>query len=162
MPAQILEFANRLLPTAAPDVRPSRSIRATEEPPRILAAPVGELAATTAAEVLDLASRWISIGVIAPDELTGAVRDGLSAAGIPCSIAIAGPSETSVVVLTPAEAKGLEFDAVVVVEPAAVHDIEPSGPRHLYVALTRAVQHLSVIHESPLPAPLMYTSALPA
>src|SRR5207237_47731 len=82
----------------------------------------------TAAEVLALASRWISIGVIVPDELHDEIADGLAAAGIPCSAAVAGPSETSVVVLNPQEAKGLEFDAVVVVEPSDIYAVEPCCP----------------------------------
>ena len=50
-----------------------------------------------------------------------------------------------------ASAKGLEFDAVVVVEPARIVSEEPSGVRVLYVALTRAVQHLGILHAEPLP-----------
>ena len=51
-------------------------------------------------------------------------------------------------------AKGLEFDRVVVVEPAAIADAEPdlrTGLRRLYVVLTRAVSELTVVHASPLP-----------
>jgi DNA helicase IV len=51
-------------------------------------------------------------------------------------------------------AKGLEFDQVIVVEPARISDTGPSGLRRLYVALTRAVSRLSVLHAEPLPAPL--------
>ena len=56
--------------------------------------------------------------------------------------------------LTAVLAKGLEFDAVVVVEPAAIYAL-PAGPSILYVALSRAVQHLSVVHGEPLPEPLL-------
>jgi DNA helicase IV len=54
-------------------------------------------------------------------------------------------------------AKGLEFDAVVVVEPAAIAAAEPderTGLRRLYVVLTRAVSHLIVLHSQDLPDPL--------
>jgi DNA helicase IV len=51
-------------------------------------------------------------------------------------------------------AKGLEFDQVIVVEPAAITGTAPSGLRRLYVALTRAVSRLFVLHTEPLPAPL--------
>ena len=54
-------------------------------------------------------------------------------------------------------AKGLEFDRVVVVEPAAIVDGEPdvrTGLRRLYVVLTRAVSELTVVHSEPLPGPL--------
>ena len=53
--------------------------------------------------------------------------------------------------LPPTSAKGLEFDAVVVVEPARIVAEESSGVRVLYVALTRAVQHLGILHTEPLP-----------
>ncbi|GII04879.1 HelD family protein [Planobispora takensis] len=56
-----------------------------------------------------------------------------------------------VAVLTPATAKGLEFDAVVVVEPAEILARGPAGGRDLYVALTRATRRLTVAHRGPLP-----------
>ena len=52
-------------------------------------------------------------------------------------------------------AKGLEFDAVVVVEPADIAGDDARGLRLLYVALTRPIQHLSVVHARPLPAALV-------
>jgi DNA helicase IV len=152
VPAQILDLANRLLAVAAPDLRPSRSIRTTPQLPQIIEVDdPAELGARVAAEVMEVAARWVSIGVIAPEGRTESLRQALATAGIPASVAVAGPSETSVVVLTPVEAKGLEFDAVIVVDPAGILAITPAGARHLYVALTRAVQHLSVIHLGPLP-----------
>jgi DNA helicase IV len=48
-------------------------------------------------------------------------------------------------------AKGLEFDAVVVVEPAAIAGTDARGLRLLYVAMTRPIQHLSIVHAEPLP-----------
>lgn len=61
------------------------------------------------------------------------------------------PGHEAVAVLAPVEAKGLEFDAVVVVEPSAIA-ASANGLRHLYVSMTRAVQHLGIIHHEPLPA----------
>jgi DNA helicase IV len=52
-------------------------------------------------------------------------------------------------------AKGLEFDAVVVVEPAAIAGEDRRGLRLLYVAMTRPIQALTVVHAQPLPAPLL-------
>ena len=51
-------------------------------------------------------------------------------------------------------AKGLEFDHVIVVEPARIAGAEARGLQRLYVALTRAVSRLTVLHAEPLPAPL--------
>ena len=56
-------------------------------------------------------------------------------------------------VVTPPTAKGLEFDATIVVEPAAFVDL-PNGLRLLYVALTRCVQRLLIVRSEPMPAPL--------
>ncbi len=68
---------------------------------------------------------------------------------------LAEPGEVSpdhpLVVVPAALAKGLEFDAVIVVEPAAIAEHEPHGIRLLFVALTRAVQHLAIAHSRDLP-----------
>ncbi len=56
--------------------------------------------------------------------------------------------------IPPESAKGLEFDAVIVVEPAAIAAVGDHGLRLLYIALTRAVRTLTLIHADPLPAPL--------
>jgi superfamily I DNA/RNA helicase len=56
-----------------------------------------------------------------------------------------------VVVLPVTAAKGLEFDAVVVVEPAELLAESPRGANDLYVALTRSTQRLAVVHAAPLP-----------
>ena len=58
------------------------------------------------------------------------------------------------VVLSPAQSKGLEFDAVVLVEPAAILAGSSRGPSDLYVAMTRPTQRLRILHQQPLPAAL--------
>jgi DNA helicase IV len=62
--------------------------------------------------------------------------------------------EVDVAVLSPVAAKGLEFDAAIVVEPSAIVQEEPGAERALFVALTRAVQHLSILHVMELPIAL--------
>ena len=102
---------------------------------------------------------------VAEDELFAAAlreagalaeRDGLLAVIAPRSMAGAAPhgdafDEASVPVLTPRQAKGLEFDHVVVVEPAAIAEDGEQGLRELYVALTRPTKTLVVVHARPLP-----------
>jgi len=66
-----------------------------------------------------------------------------------------------VVVLPVSAAKGLEFDAVVLVEPAELVAESPRGLNDLYVALTRATQRLTVVHREPLPA-VLHGLAAPA
>jgi superfamily I DNA/RNA helicase len=82
--------------------------------------------------------------------------EGLLAVIVPRELARNLPAddlfdELSVPVLTPRQAKGLEFDHVVVVEPAAVADGGDRGLRELYVALTRPTKTLVVVHARPLP-----------
>jgi superfamily I DNA/RNA helicase len=62
--------------------------------------------------------------------------------------------DAPVAVLGPAEAKGLEFDDVIVVEPSALVRHDRRGLRLLYVTLTRATQRLSVVHAEALPEAL--------
>jgi DNA helicase IV len=90
-----------------------------------------------------------SIGVIAVDTDVVRVREALHAAGITA----AGPDELGarVTVLPATLAKGLEYDHVVAVEPAAVAEAEARGLHRLYVVLTRAVSRLDVVHARPLP-----------
>jgi DNA helicase IV len=58
------------------------------------------------------------------------------------------------VVLTTRQTKGLEFDSVLVVDPAGIVAESPRGYSDLYVALTRATQRLGILHDDALPAPL--------
>jgi DNA helicase IV len=148
VPAPLMDYANQLLPVAAPDVVPTRSVRADGRPPRLVAVAGGvdELVAVTTATVVELAADWGSVGVVAPDD----VRRGL-------------PTDLPATLVAPEEAKGLEFDAVVVVEPAAIGS-SPDDARNLrllYVALTRAVQELVVLHNAPLPTALGKPPVIP-
>jgi DNA helicase IV len=98
-----------------------------------------------------------SVAVIAADEQVAYFRDALAAAGL--EPALLGETEdemdTTRLVCVPATlAKGLEFDAVVVVEPARIVAAEPRGLHRLYVVLTRAVSRLQIVHAAPLPTAL--------
>ncbi|WP_179203497.1 ATP-binding domain-containing protein, partial [Streptomyces griseiscabiei] len=77
------------------------------------------------------------------------LRGALSEAGV----TVGGPGELGVpvTVLGAGAAKGLEYDHVVVVEPAAIVAAEERGLHRLYVALTRAVSRLDVVHARALP-----------
>jgi DNA helicase IV len=141
VPAPILELANRLLPHAGVTVAPTRSARATSAAPEIIEA--RELEPEVVAAAVGLAAVHASVAVIAPE----ALHEAIVAAGLPIGEALAAP----ISLITPAESKGLEFDAVVVVEPLLVARIGEHGVRLLYVAMTRAVQHLTVIHTTGLP-----------
>ena len=136
VPGEIMELALPLLDVIAPDVEPPISYRQGGAPPRFVRVAAGEL--------LDVAL------------LEAAGLDGLVAVIAPPSLAGGASGETfdesSVPILTPRQAKGLEFDHVVVVEPALIVDEGgDSGLRELYVALTRPTKTLSIVHAGPLP-----------
>jgi DNA helicase IV len=134
VPAEIMDLALPLLERIAPDVEPPIAYRTGGHPPRFVAGGLEEALAEAAA-----------------------FEDGLVAVIAAPSVAAAAPSghvfeETEVPVLTAPQAKGLEFDHVVVVEPAAI--VAEGGLRELYVALTRPTKTLVVVHEDPLPEEL--------
>lgn len=158
VPASVIEYAARLLPHMAPDLGAPVSVR--ENPGRLDLLPVADLVPEAVAAVGEVASREGSVGVIVPDSLVAQVGRALTGSGLKHDV-LGGPElheEIHQVQLVPATvAKGLEFDHVVVVEPAAIAAAEPdprTGLRRLYVVLTRAVTSLTVVHAEPLPEAL--------
>ena len=95
-----------------------------------------------------------TVAVIAPPSAIGAVATELERAGIRFGDARRSGLDTPVTLVTVRLVKGLEFDAVVVVEPSRVMAETAQGLRALYVALTRATRRLTVVHAEPLPGPL--------
>ena len=76
----------------------------------------------------------------------------LHAAGIGHAVLDGASAEARLTIVPVTLAKGLEFDQVIVVEPARITAAGSRGPHRLYVALTRAVSRLTVLHAEPLPA----------
>jgi DNA helicase IV len=146
VPDEVIAVANRLLPHIAPAVEPARSVRAGDRALRFSAGPV----VATVGESLQFEG---SVGVIVPDARVKAVLAALTEAGIEAHD-LADEADSRVTVVPATAAKGLEFDSVVVLEPARIVAAEPdrlSGLRRLYVVLTRAVSRLTVVHTDPLP-----------
>jgi DNA helicase IV len=158
VPAQIVDYAARLLPDIAPGLAPPTSVRQAPGALRIVRAAT-RLAlpdAVVRACRQQLADPG-SIGVIAADADIAGLDERLRAAGV--ETALLGRHEDALesarLVCVPASlAKGLEFDAVVVVEPSRIVAAERKGLNRLYVAFTRAVSALHVIHAEPLPTAL--------
>ena len=94
--------------------------------------------------------------MIVPPVVRDEVAKAFAEAGITFAEGIVTALEEVITVLPPPDAKGLEFDAVVVVEPARffADADDTAGGRLLYIALTRAVQELAMVHAEPLPAEL--------
>ena len=154
VPGEVLEYANRLLPVIAPDLPPATAVRS--EPGSLTVRPVSSLAGPLADVVAGLAAVPGSIGVVCADPAVGDVVALLAAAGLPAvALTDDGDAAARMAVVPATLAKGLEFDAVVVVDPAAIVAAEPRGLHRLYVVLTRAVSTLVVLHRGDLPAPLI-------
>jgi len=158
-PAEIAAVADDLLAEIEPGLAPPRSVRTTGVPPRAVAVVAGsldeEVAKITAEEAGAVGEGRTA--VLAPAARVAGLRDRLMGAVTPGPDTPDGPADpevdltSPVVVLPIGKAKGLEFDAVVLVEPAEVLAESPRGANDLYVALTRATQRLAVVHAQPLP-----------
>ena len=158
-PAQVLELAARLLPEAAPQVRPTTAVRPGRSNPRLVGAAGAGLGAAVVAETDRLRGEWATVAVVAPTGMVGPLVDELRAALPDRTVGVAGVDGLGrpVTVVAAEGVKGLEFDAVIVVEPDEIvgeRSDRPSGLRLLYVALTRPTQHLSVVASGLLPAVL--------
>ncbi|MFD0056970.1 HelD family protein [Streptomyces sp. NPDC127168] len=150
VPREVVGLANRLLARLDVDVPPARSLRGDGELTLREVAP-GAVPGAVVEAVRHALTREGSVGVVAADADVPRLREALDAAGIEA----AGPEVPGArAVLLPASVvKGLEYDHVVAVEPAAIAAEGPSGRglHRLYVVLTRAVSRLDVVHGRPLP-----------
>jgi hypothetical protein len=158
VPGEVIEYAARLLPVIAPGLEPPTSVRRAR----------GELVVTHASPVttrlVDLVEGALdrpgSVGLIVPDALVAAAGTALVAAEVPHDLLGEDPrtpGEARLDLVPASLAKGLEFDHVVLVEPAGIVAGEAdlvTGLRRLYVCLTRAVTSLAVVHADPLPEEL--------
>ncbi|MHC1558880.1 RNA polymerase recycling motor ATPase HelR [Actinomycetospora sp. C-140] len=135
-PAEIMSVAAAVLAEFAPDVRPPESVRASGVRPWSRQVADDDLATAVEEFRRDEAGREGTCVVIGPPGLEGAV--------------------------TPSGTKGLEFDAVLVVDPDRILADGPRGAAELYVALTRATQRLGILHRDPLPPALAGLAGAPA
>ncbi|MGW3624496.1 HelD family protein [Streptomyces sp. NPDC000880] len=135
-PAEIAELAAKVLALAMPGMESPSAVRSTGVQPSFAVVRDGNLAQTVRAEaqrLLDRVDGTVGV-VVAMNRREQAARW------------LAGLGER-VVALGSLEAKGLEYDATVVVSPAEIADESPAGLRLLYVALTRATQQLTVVSD---------------
>src|SRR5512133_2688745 len=141
VPREIMELALPLLERIAPEAEPPIAYRVGAERPRVVEADPPLAAAFE--EAARLSDEEGLLAVIAPASLRGEGESALF-------------DDSRIAVLTPREAKGMEFDHVIVVEPAQIVEeaVEGQGLRELYVALTRPTTTLVVVHARPLPPEL--------
>ncbi|QFZ19283.1 HelD family protein [Saccharothrix syringae] len=163
VPAQIIDFAARILPHIAPGLAGPASFRHTADALHVTGTTPRDRTATVVGICLTALEGEGSIGLIAADEHVPALHRALADHDVPH--VVLGDDDVDMEAerlnLVPVSlGKGLEFDTVVVVEPMAIVAAEERGLQRLYVALTRAVSELHVVHSEPLPAPLAQQPAL--
>nr|WP_033277524.1 UvrD-helicase domain-containing protein [Actinospica acidiphila] len=132
-PAEIAELASKVLALAMPGSESPRAVRSTGVEPRfaVVREALGDTVRAEAARLLERVDG--TVGVVVAMRRREEARRWLDGLG------------DRVVALGSLEAKGLEYDATVVVSPAEIADESPAGLRVLYVALTRATQQLTVV-----------------
>lgn len=160
VPAEIMEFVAPLARTVAPALPYPQAVRAVgEDAVRTVATDPWKLLDDTVAQATRLIGTsdghtLRSVAVIVPDD--SGWLDEISR-HLDLADGITEQGRQAVSVLAAAQAKGMEYDHVLVVEPATIADRGPAGLRQLYVALTRSTQSLTVLHTSPLPQALTDT-----
>jgi DNA helicase IV len=148
-PAEIMAVAADVLTSVAPGEQPPESVREEGVLPRAVRG-LDQVASVVAAERDDMADAG-RLAVIAP-----LARLAELARALPAAVPGDRPEvlDSPVALLTVGQAKGLEFDRVVLVDPAQILAQSPAGGHDLYVALTRATHRLTVVYDADLPVPL--------
>ena len=168
VPRQLLDYASLLLAQVAPGLAPARSLRQDPGSLAVIEATADSLPGDLARVCSAAASRPGSAAVIVADEQVVSVSRLLRQAGVRHDVlgrvsgsgltqatpTLATPTLATLTLVPVTLAKGLEFDDVIVVEPAQIAAAQSRGLHRLYVALTRAVSRLTVLHAEPLPEPL--------
>ncbi|HXT45971.1 MAG TPA: AAA family ATPase [Pseudonocardiaceae bacterium] len=143
-PAEIAQLADRVLAAIDVDITPPRSVRHTGVLPRcVQVRALGDALPVLVAEEAAAVGNG-RVAVLGPDAQLAELRALVPAASN-------ADLDAPVTVLTVAQAKGLEFDAVVLADPAAVVAESPRGLNDLYVALTRTTNRLTIVHPGELP-----------
>jgi hypothetical protein len=159
-PAEIMAVAHRVLTAAAPEVQATEAVRHTGEQPRFVRTSPDHLVDAVARQAERAVEAGGTVAVLASLALQESIVAALTEVGARAGTAEA--LEAPVAVLAATEAKGLEFDHVILVEPARLVDPDPAGLRLLYVAMTRATRTLAVVHADALPEALAAASLLGA
>ena len=149
VPREIIDVANALLPSIAPDLPPTVSGR--HVPGALVTVPCADVLSELV-DVLRAAEPLPdSVGIVLADSRFAAVRSHLAAAGVPSGLPHEDGADHKISLVPVGLAKGLEFDHIVVLEPAEIAATGDTGLRLLYIALTRAISRLTVLHSRPLP-----------
>lgn len=144
VPKEIFEIAQHLLPIAAPGLRAPTIVRSVNANPSLFDVPLRQLPVEIAKVARHHRAKDRFVGVIAPEELWEEIEEAFTKAGAEWSDSSTGQLGTSINLVTPEGSKGMEFDAVIVVDPQTILD-KDNGSRLLYIALTRSTHRLDVL-----------------
>ena len=152
-PAEIMAVAADVLASVAPGERPPESVREEGVPPRAVRG-LGRIPDLVAEELAGMGAEnghGGRLAVIAPGP-----RIAELARALPGAVPGDRPEvlDSQVALLTVGQSKGLEFDRVVLADPAGILAQSPAGGHDLYVAITRATHRLTVVYENDLPPAL--------
>ena len=152
-PAEVMAVAADVLAAVDPALQPPRSVRSAGVSPWALRVPPAALAAEVIAAVRLEAGEVGEgrVGVLVPEALEPELGRQLVEAVPGAAVGEQPDLRNQVVLMTVRQAKGLEFDSVVVVEPDGIIAESPRGMSDLYVAVTRATRRLGVLHTADLP-----------
>ncbi|BAL91646.1 putative helicase [Actinoplanes missouriensis 431] len=152
-PAEVMAVAADVLAAVDPNLRPPRSVRSAGVTPWARRVPPVTLAEELIADVRKEAALIEEgrLGVLVPDALEGSLGEALVAAVPGAAVGEQPDLLNHVVLMTVRQAKGLEFDSVLVVEPGEIIAESPRGLSDLYVAVTRATRRLGILYTGELP-----------
>ncbi|NMO51222.1 ATP-binding domain-containing protein [Actinoplanes sp. TBRC 11911] len=145
VPQQIFDLAAELLPTAAPSVQAPTTVRFGPADPAIVAVEPADRAGAVVAAAMDHVGAARTVGIICSPRCQDEIIEWLEDEDLPWRPPSGESSGPGIVLLTPHQAKGLEFEAAIVVEPGFIVDEDPRGHRLLYMALTRATGYMHLI-----------------
>jgi hypothetical protein len=145
VPQQLFDLAAELLPTAAPSVQAPTTVRLGPADPSIVAVEPADRAGAVVAAAMDHVGAARTVGIICSRRCQDEIIEWLNDEDLPWRPPSGESSGPGIVLLAPHQAKGLEFEAAIVVEPGFIVDEDPRGHRLLYMALTRATGYMHLI-----------------
>ncbi|GAB3267637.1 HelD family protein [Arthrobacter pigmenti] len=152
VPKEVFEVARPVLEAAAPGIQAPEIIRSAEAEPEFSEVDLNDLPSELAKITMHHSGKGRFVGVIAVADQWASIREAFTADDIQWRESTSGELSNAINLITPEDAKGLEFDAVIVVDPQAILDME-HGDRLLYIALTRTTTRLDVVYpQGTLPA----------
>jgi DNA helicase IV len=147
VPFEVHELADSILPTIAPGIDGPQAVRRSGHQPDFFECAISDLASRAIEDVMRHAGSGRSVGLVSPDGMADGLAEKLVEKGINFADARNGSLGASINLVPSSLAKGLEFDAVVLVDPLGMSEKgSQEGLRNLYIALTRTTNFLSIVH----------------